>query len=595
MRVSDFIANYLKSIGVKHVFLVAGGGMMHLLDSIGRCEGISYICNHHEQASAMAAGAYARQTNSLGVCYATSGPGATNTITGVLEAWQDSAPVLFITGQSKVSQTIRGSKLEGLRQFGTFEVDIVPIIQSITKYSVFLDDPRMIRFHLEKAIKIALSGRPGPVFIDIPIDIQAAPINPDELIPSEDEIELKYSLSDENAYQIVDKIKAAKRPLILAGHGIRCADAVSLFRSVIKKLNVPVVTTQLAKDLLSYDDPLFIGHPGVKGDRAGNLAIQNADVILSIGSSLHVTTTGYELDRFAVNAYKIQVDIDKAVLSRESVGVQQKIVCDVITFLQKIEAITNPDKEELIFNEWQKKCGYWKENFAVINEPHKVDEERINYYSFIETLNELLNGGETIVTDAGSAYYVVGQAFKVKENQRVIVSGALGTMGYAVPASLGVSASDPNLQVVCITGEGSLLTNIQELQTISHNGFNVKMFIVNNDGYSSIRNSQKNFFSGYHVGASTDSGVSFPEINYVAKAFKIPYIACNKHNIKSYLLDTLQRQGPVICEIFAMQNQDILPTVSSIRLENGSMQSKPLHDMFPFLSEEQLLSNMYKD
>lgn len=595
MRVSDFIANHLKSIGVKQVFLVAGGGMMHLLDSIGRCEGISYICNHHEQASAMAAGAYARQTNSLGVCYATSGPGATNTITGVLEAWQDSAPVLFITGQSKVSQTIRGSKLEGLRQFGTFEVDVVPIIQSITKYSVFLDDPRMIRFHLEKAIKMALSGRPGPVFIDIPIDVQAAPINPDELIPFEDDIEIECLFSDENAHQIVDKIRTSKRPLILAGHGVRCADAVSLFRDVIKSLNVPVVTTQLAKDLLTYDDPLFIGHPGVKGDRAGNLAVQNADLILSIGSSLHVTTTGYELDRFAVNAYKIQVDTDKAVLSRESVGVQQKIICDVTTFLKKIDSITNPDKENAISNEWSEKCIYWKKNFAVINEPHKVDEEKINYYSFIEMLSKLLNGGETVVTDAGSAYYVVGQAFKVKENQRVIVSGALGTMGYSLPASLGISASDPNLKVVCITGEGSLLTNIQELQTVSHNGFNIKIFIVNNDGYSSIRNSQKNFFSGYHVGASKDSGVSFPEIKDVAKAFKIQYVACNKNDMKLSLTDTLQRQGSVICEVFAMSNQDILPTVSSIRLENGSMQSKPLHDMFPFLSEEQLLSNMYKD
>jgi len=591
MRVSDFIANHLKIIGVKHVFLVAGGGMMYLLDSIGRTEGISYICNHHEQASAMAAGAYARQTNSLGVCYATSGPGATNTITGVLEAWLDSAPVLFITGQSKLSQTIRGSRIEGLRQFGAFEVDILPIIQSVTKYAVFLDDPQLVRFHLEKAVKIALGGRPGPVFLDIPLDIQATHINPDKLI-GYDEIESKYSLSNEAAYQIIDKIKAAKRPLILAGHGVRCANAVNLFRSVIKVLNVPIVTTQLAKDLLNYDDPLFIGHPGVKGDRAGNFAIQNADVILSIGCSLHVSTTGHELDRFAVNAYKIQVDIDEAVLSRESVGVQQKVLCDVTTFLNKINAIANHYQDEFRFDKWQEKCGCWKHDFSVAREPHKVNEERINYYSFIEKLNEILDGGETIVTDAGSAYYVVGQAFKVKGNQRVIVSGALGTMGYAVPASLGVCASDPNLQVICVTGEGSLLTNIQELQTIRHNNFNVKIFIVNNNGYVSIRNTQKNFFSGHLVGASTNSGVSFPAIDDVAKAFGIRYVSCARSNMESALFNALQGQGPVICEILAMPDQDILPTVSSVQLESGSMQSKPLHDMFPFMGEEQLLSNM---
>ena len=587
MRVADYIAKHLEEIGVKCVFMLSGGGMMHLIDAAGRVN-MEYVCNHHEQASAMAAEGYARQSGNLGVCYATSGPGGTNTITGIVGAWQDSAPILVLTGQSRVSQTIQGSGIEGLRQFGTFEVDIVPIVKSITKYAHFLDDPKTARYHLEKAIWLAMNGRPGPVLLDIPLDVQGALIDPDELrgfnAMQEGFVDEAPALSEELVDEIVERLRNAKRPLILAGHGVRAAGAVELFRRVVRELNVPVITTALGQDVLPYDDALFVGHPGVRGDRAGNFAVQCADVLLTIGTSLHATTTGYELDRFAPDAFKIQVELDAPVLQKENVGVQLKVRADVATFLEKLAARIEP----VASSTWHERLLEWKTRFAVMNEPHKTDGDEVNYFSFVDKLSEVLEGQETVVTDAGSAYYVVGQAFRAKPNQRVIVSGALGSMGYAVPAALGVCTADRARNVICITGDGSLQTNIQELQTIRHNNFNLKLFIVSNDGYVSIRNTQDNYFSGHYVGSSQDSGVSVPPLDKIADAYGLPYIACRAANLEEAIRQTLATPGPVVCEVFNRSDQELIPLVQSVRLENGSMQSKPLHEMSPLLDDDTL-------
>lgn len=594
MRVSDWIAEYLQGIGVKKVFLVSGGGMMHLLDSISRTPGIDYVCNHHEQACAMAAQGYARETGTLGVCYATSGPGATNTLTGVAEAWMDSSPLLVVTGQSKVSQTIRGSGITGLRQFGTFEVDIVPILQPITKFAGFLDDPLRVRECFEEAVFHATTGRPGPVIVDVPLDVQGAPIDPEKLsafVPRPDPNSAE--IHDTAARATVARLATAKRPLILAGHGVRTAGAADQFAGVIQKLNVPVVTTQLAKDLLPYDHPLFVGHPGVKGDRPGNLAIQNADVILSLGSSLHVTTTGYELDQFAVNAHKIQVDIDPAVLAREQIGVDEKILCGVSVFLAALDRASTR-APVIPSGEWHRRCIEWKKRYAVMREARPVAADGIDYYEFIDTLNGVLQGDETVVTDAGSAYYVVGQAFRTQVGQRVIVSGGLGTMGYALPAAIGVAAGAPGRKVVCVTGDGSLQTNVQELGTLAHNGFDVTVIVVSNGGYASIRNTQTSFFEGHLAGSSEDSGVSFPPLSRIAEAFGIRYIQCARsESLRAVLASTMEIEGPVLCEIVGTRQQVILPTVTSVRLANGAMQSKPIHDMAPLLSAEELAGNMY--
>ena len=592
MRVSDYIARHLADYGVRVAYMLSGGGMMHLIDAVGREDRIKYYCNHHEQASAMAAEGYARQTGKLGVCYATSGPGGTNLVTGITGAWLDSSPILFLTGQSKLACTIRGSGIPELRQFGTFEVNIVSIVESITKYSVFLDDPKLVRYHLEKAIYLATHGRPGPVLMDVPLDIQGAKINVDELVgfsPDEkDTSELDGALLD----NIRSKIWQAKRPIILAGHGINCAGAGEQFRKFVAALGIPVITTQLAKDLLAYDSPSFVGHPGVKGDRAGNFAVQNADVILSVGCSLHEQTTGYESDGFAPNAYKIQIEIDDAVLKRENVDVAMKVKCSVETFLGKATEGLRIEKTQA-HQSWEERCLHWKGKYAVSREPHLLDEGPVNFYEFADCLSEVTGEHASIVTDAGSAFYVMGQAFKLKKGQRYIVSGALGSMGYALPASIGVCADDVNRTVVCVTGDGSLQVNIHELQVIRHYNLNLKLFVINNDGYASIRKTQQSFFNGNFVGSTKSTGVSLPALDKVAESYGLPYVECQgRASMKEVLAKVLATEGPVICCIQAQPDQKIIPSVSSKVLPNGSMKSMPLHHMYPFLDDEEISLNM---
>lgn len=593
IRVADYIAEYLERRGVRKVFLLAGGGMMHLMDAVGRRKRLGYVCNHHEQACALSAEGYARKTGELGVCYATSGPGASNTVTGVVECWQDSVPVLFVSGQSKLSQTIQGSKLFGLRQFGTFEVDIISIVKPITKYAVFLDDPTQVRYHLEKACSLAVSGRPGPVFIDVPVDIQSALIDPETLV-GYPEPAAEPALPDDAAIdETLDRLAAAKRPLILAGHGIRAAGAAEKFAALLEALNIPTVTTQLAADLLAYDDRLYVGHPGMKGDRPGNLAVQCADVILTLGSSLHVLTTGYELDRFAPQAYKIQVDLDKDVLKREQVGVKRKIECGVQEFLdrlgRRLAQRVGPGKTLVAAGAWHDRCLLWKSELSVRKEPHARPGGMLNYYDLNDALSDLCGNSDTIVTDAGSAFYVIGQAFRTKKGQRVIISGAMGAMGHALPLALGASAADPGAKVVCVTGDGAFQTNIQELATVAHHGSNMAIFIVNNDGYVSIRNTQNNFFNGFLVGTDPKSGVTFPSLEKIAAAYGIPYRAVRDlQSLRQTVQEVLSATGPVLCEVFTAPGQEIIPTVSSFKREDGTMESKPLHDMYPFMDRERL-------
>jgi acetolactate synthase I/II/III large subunit len=597
IRVADYIAGHLEAIGVKDVFLLSGGGMMHLIDAISRVKGIDYHCCHHEQACAMAAESYARLKGSLGVCYATSGPGGTNTLTGVVGAWLDSAPVLFITGQSNVRQSIRGSGIKGLRQFGTFEVDIVPIMESVTKYAVFLDDPSKARYHLEKAIYLAQGGRPGPVLLDIPLNVQGAMIDPQTLAgftpPPSD---AAPSTNAPTMQGILHRIRNAKRPLILAGHGVRVADAVEQFASVIRMLNIPVVTTQLGKDILHYDHPLFIGHPGVKGDRASGFAVQNADLLIILGCSLHNQTTGYEMDLFAPNAYKIQVDLDEAVLQREQVGVAQKIRSGVKEFLILMEKLLPEQERSLQHAQWLKRCQMWKTKYDVMNEPHDLSDGPVNYYEFQDVLSTILRGDEVILADAGSAFYIFGQAFKLKRAQRYIASGGLATMGYTLPACIGAACADPSKTIIGLTGDGSFHMNAQELAVVRHANLNVKLFVLNNEGYSCIRNTQDAYFSGHHVGTDAKTNVSFPAFNRLAEAYDLPFIRCND---RSELGDTvrkaLQTDGPVFCEVMCQFNQPFLPVLTSEKKEDGTLVAKALHELAPFLSEEEVTQNMQHD
>lgn len=585
MRVADYIASHLQKVGAKKVFLLNGGMMMHLVDTLGRPGGLEYVAQHHEQASAMAADGYARRSGELGICYATSGPGATNVLTGLAGAWQDSTPVLFLTGQSKSTQTIEKSGIKGLRQYGTFEVDIVPVVRSMTKYAVMVMDPRTIRFHLEKALYLATTGRPGPVLLDLPLDIQGALIDPDELEGFVTET-VAATIDTAQMVEVKRLLGAARRPLILAGNGVRCAGAVESFRLLVDQLGVPVATSQLGKDVMFYDHPLFVGHPGPKGDRPGNLAVQTADLILSIGCSLHAQTTGWENELFAPDAVKIQVELDPAVLAREQVGVSLKIEAGSTEF---IRALGDRSFVMRDLQRWRDCCSDWKKRLRVAAEPHDHSPATINYYHFAEALSRALGDNDCVIADAGSAFYVMGQALRVGPRQRFLSSGSLGAMGFALPAANGAATTGQPGSVVCVTGDGSLMTNLHELATMKEYALDVKLFVINNDGYVSMRNTQRDFCNGHYVGADASSGVFIPPIDSLARSFELPYIRCDaQDDVEAKIRETLATQGPVVCEVIAMRDQKIIPAVISVKLDDGRMRSAPLHNMFPHLSAEAL-------
>jgi len=583
IRVADYIASRLLDMGVKHVFLLNGGMMMHLVDALGRPGGLRYICNHHEQASAMAADGYARHSGKLGVCYATSGPGATNILTGLVGAWQDSTPVLFLTGQIKSTQTIHGSGIPNLRQFGTFEVDIVPIVQSVTKYAQLVMDPLTIRFHLEKALHIALSGRPGPVLLDLPLDVQGALIDSEQLVGYTPEV-LQIEPEASSIATVMTLLLASKRPLILVGYGMRCAQAVEEFRQLVEKFDVPVATTQLGKDVMFYEHPLFVGHPGPKGDRPGNFAVQTADLILSIGCSLHSQTTGWESDLFALDAVKIQVELDPAVLAREQVHVSYKVQAGCLEFINAMLAQPVPFGD---WSAWRTRCQSWKQRYPVHLEAHEQHADGINFYHFAEALSQVLDQDACVVADAGSAFYVMGQALRVKSGQRFMSSGSMGAMGFALPTANGVAVAGGPGATVCVTGDGSLMTNVHELATMSQNRLNVKLFVINNDGYVSMRNTQRDFCGEHYVGADRASGVFIPALASLASTYELPFIRCTKaDDLEAVIAKVMAMDGPVMCEVVAMRDQKIIPTVVSVKLPDGRMQSSPIHNMSPLLSDE---------
>lgn len=588
-KVSDLIVKFFEEKGVEHIFLLSGGMMMHLLDSVSKSTQIKYICNHHEQACSIAAESYARVKNEVAVCYATSGPGATNTVTGIAGAWLDSSPVVFLTGQSRSTLTARGAGIENLRMLGNFEVDITEIVKPITKYSYFLDDANDVMFHLEKAYYLAAEGRPGPVLLDVPLDIQGATVDEDKIrhftVP--EPVKYKVDLS-----VLFEDLQTFKRPLIIAGHGIRVAKQVEEFRNLIEKLRIPVVTTQLANDLLPNDEELYIGKVGLRGNRAGNFAVQSADLIISIGSSLHVTTTGYELEDFAPKAKKIVIDLDEAVLKKNESISQVQIKCDIKTLIAELDKNVKP----LLVEGWLDRLINWKLKFPIIKEPHVREGDEINTYHLMDVLSKVLKNDEVILTDAGSLYYITGQAFLSKKNQRVIVSGALGAMGYALPASIGAALAAPGRDIICITGDGSMQLNVQELQTIAHYQLNCKIIIINNNGYASIRNSQSSFLDGHIAGASSNTGVSFPNWEKLADAYSMPYLKESKFsNLEAVFESVLAKKGPVVIEVIIPENVIMIPAVTSVKLENGGFKANKLHEMVPELSVDTLKEAGYID
>lgn len=583
-RVADIVASFLVSQGIKDIFTLTGGGAMFLNDGIAKNEDMNVICNHHEQACAMGAVAYAKYKNKLSAAMLTTGCGATNAVTGLLDAWQDNVPVIFISGQIKRKETTRNSKAS-LRQFGVQEADIISIVEPLTKYAVMVNNPEDILYHLEKAVYLALTGRPGPVWIDIPLDVQGFPLDVDQLEHFSPPVEENSEIVGlERFFKMYEQ---AERPIILAGNGVRLSGSVEKLRNFVNKHNLPCVVSYLAADYFEQDNPNYVGRLGIKGDRAGNFALQNSDLIISLGSRLSVCLTGFEYDLFGREAKLIVVDIDKEEHQKNTVNIDELICADVGNFIDEMESRITPK----VSGDWQSKCIRWKNKWPVYQGGY--DADTVNMYEFTKVLSDVANKEAIIVSDAGSSYYVTSQSFMFHDKgQRYITSGAQADMGFTLPAAIGACIAS-NKPVIGITGDGSFQLNIQELQTVKHYDLPVKLIIWNNNGYLSIRATQDKFFNGRRIGTDAQSGVSFPEVKKIAKAYDLPYVKINNvAELQEKLKKVVAAIGPVVCEVICPENQEIIPAVGAIKNADGSMTSKPIEDMSPFLDRSEFLSEM---
>lgn len=571
MNVSQFIAKYLEK-KVKKIFTLTGGGMMFLTDSLHNSK-IKLIFNHHEQASIFATDAMARVSGKTQVCFATSGPGITNCVTGIASAWQDSTPIIVIAGQSKTKETIQFSKIKNLRQHGTFEVNAIEILKPITKFTKQITNPNSIKYYLDKAFYESTNSRPGPIYLEIPLDIQAAKFDIEKY---ETFLPKKEKVNKINLQQIKKYLNKASRPIILLGNGINVAQQSVNIKQIIKKLKIPTLTTQLGKAAMEYENKFFIGHTGPKGDRAGNLAVQNSDFILILGSSLHSQTIGWEHDKFSPNSFKLQVDPDKSILKKNNF-INLKINSDLKTAIKDLKNI----KLKKDFTQWHKKCLKWKRKYQIILEPHDRDKKVLNYYDIVHNISQLIPENSTIVTDAGAAFYIMGQAYRIKKKQKYISPGN-GQMGYALPASSGIS-SLISKNVFCITGDGSMMTNFHELSVIKRNNFNIKIFLINNGGYMSIKNSQKEFFQNNVHGTDYQSGVYIPNINDIAKFFNIKYYKCiTERDISNNFKKEINYKRPVIFDCYSMKIQKIIPSIKS-KIIKGKLVGQALDNMYPYI------------
>lgn len=591
MRVTDYIAEYIYQQGVRHVFMVSGGGMMFLSDGIAAHPNLKAVSTHHEQAAAMAAVSYAKYNENLGVCYVTTGCGGTNAVTGLLNGWQDNIPCLFISGQSKRTETVRNSGLK-LRQFGVQEADIIAVVQSLTKYAVMVNEPELIAYHLDKAVFLARHGRPGPVWLDIPLDVQGAKINESTLLrfsPAECSKEDDGIPTDNEVGDVARLIEQAERPIIIAGQGIRLGKAISTFKAFIEKFQIPFVVSKLGVDLLPSAHPLFIGRIGNKGDRPGNMAIQNSDLVISIGCRLSVCSTGHEYDKFAREAKILVVDIDPIEHKKNTVRIDRFIHADAKLFLKKMVVLPSSPP----MNAWLEKCQHWRAKYPVCLPEYAADSEGLNVYYFIDCLSKALDDDSVVVTDAGSAGFVTTQAIQLKEGQRQITSGGQMEMGYTLPATIGVCYARNKGRVIGITGDGSFQMNIQELQTIIYNELPIKIFVWNNNGYLSIRITQRKFFEGRLIGTDSTCGLSFPNIEKITGAYGLKYFRlARSHNLTEGIKEVLDYPKAAVCEVVCIRDQAIVPTVSSVRKEDGTLVSKPLEDMYPFLEREEFYKEM---
>ncbi len=588
IKVSDYVMETLASAGVSNVFFVPGGAAMHLNDSLGKHPKLSYISTFHENAAAIAAESFSKLRNDLGVAMVTAGPGSTNAVTGVVSAWVNSAPLIMLSGQVKTSDLNRGS----LRQSGLQEVDISSVVRPVTKYVATVTDASQVRFHLEKAIHLAKTGRPGPVWLDFPMDIQGALIDPASQIGYVPNESTTTGVTDLELSDIVRRWSEAERPMILAGVGIRLAKAENKLLCLLEKTGTPVQTTWIGADLIPHDHPLYAGRPGAFASRASNFAIQNADFVLAIGVRFDFATTGFSRERFARGAFRIAVDCDAAEIAKLKDNVEIGIVDDAGQFINKL---ISELPEKLIINRegWLSRIRKWTNKYPVITEEMHQVKDGVSTYLLIQSLASSLESEDVIVEgSAGVHSEIFFMSFNVKLGQRILADGSYGSMGYGLPAAIGACVANQRRRTILVEGDGSLQPNIQELETVRRENLPIKIIVVNNGGYSSIRVSQGRYFNRL-VGADSASGLTIPDLKKIAYAYGIRY---ERINDASELSNGLQRVinglDPVICEVMVPNEEDRIPRISNLQRSDGTMVSKPLEDMFPFLPRDEFLSNM---
>ncbi len=574
---------------------------MHLNDSFGHCEKLHVTYHHHEQAAAIAAEAYARFNNRPALVCVTSGPGATNAVTGCLCAWMGSIPMLIISGQVRYPLTVKALGLR-LRTNGEQEYDICDSVEAMTKYCEMISDPNRIRYCLEKMLYLAKNGRPGPVWLDVPLDIQSAEIETEDLPafhPEQEQPKSKPKMAETIPDQVIDRLFAAKRPVLCCGMGIRLSGAYTDFLELIELLKIPTVTCMSSVDYLPDAHPCYAGRAGVTGDRAGNFAVQNSDFFLSIGSRLSYKQTGYQMDSWAKAAYKVMVDIDGEELKREYLGIDLPVQADAGDFIRALISRIHArfDRQSLPdWGAWLQQCKHWTKKYPVVTDDlYRTEDGKASIYVFYKILSGLMPENAVYVMTSGNSRVVGRQAAQIKTGQRVIVNHSTSPMGYCLPASIGTCIANDRKPVVLITGEGGFQMNLQELQTIKQNRLPVHIVVINNEGYHSIRLTQNNFFKDHsHVGIGEESGdLSFPSVEKLSVAYEFPYFEIRKNEeLEDVLKSFLQEEGYAICQVFVTKTQFVVPKVSSKRMPDGRMVSMPLEDMAPFLEPEELRENM---
>ena len=586
MKLSDYVIKFIEDQGVNDIFLLPGGGCIHLVDSIGKSK-INFICNLHEQACSIAADAYGQYTNNLGVCLVTTGPGGTNAITGVAGAWLDSTPMLVLSGQVQRKDRMNG---RGVRQIGFQEIDVAAVAKPLTKYAVTVMDPNRIRFHLEKAVWLAKNGRPGPVWVDIPLDVQAVEIDPDKLerfIPVDSLVDLSETVND-----VIEALNQAERPVVLVGNGVRLSKAIEPFLTLLRSLKVPVLTTWKSIDFLAEDHPLFVGRPGGVGQRGANFTQQNSDFLICIGARLDHGQTAYQHKFFARGATKVIVDVDQGEINKLEMDIKFPIPADAGVFIG--EMLKQKDKINVNCEPWLKLCKEWQAKYPVILPEYWEEKQFVNNYVFIDVLSDVLPENSLIIPgSSGGCSEVTMQCFRVKEGTRIFNSEGLGAMGFGIAGAMGGCIASGGKETICIDGDGGFIMNIQELEVVRRLELPIKFFVLNNNGYVSIRNTQNKHFGGHQVASGESSGLTLPSLEKQANAYEIPYFRIeNTKNIHNLVEEFLSHDGPAICEVMLPPTHVTAPKTSVYKKEDGSFSARPMEDLFPFLPRDEFAQNM---